>query len=32
MNEHELRGLIEDVKHGKLSRRGFTQRDDRGSA
>jgi peptide/nickel transport system substrate-binding protein len=25
MNEHDLRGLIEDVRHGKLSRRAFTR-------
>jgi peptide/nickel transport system substrate-binding protein len=24
MNEHDLRGLIEDVRHGRLSRRAFT--------
>jgi peptide/nickel transport system substrate-binding protein len=26
MNEHDLRGLIGDVRHGKLSRRAFTSR------
>jgi peptide/nickel transport system substrate-binding protein len=26
MNEHDLRGLISDVRHGKLSRRAFTSR------
>jgi peptide/nickel transport system substrate-binding protein len=26
MNEHDLRGMIEQVKRGKLSRRGFTAR------
>ena len=25
MNEQDLRGLIEDVRHGKLSRRAFTR-------
>src|ERR1700757_4321192 len=25
MNEQDLRGLIEDVRHGRLSRRAFTQ-------
>jgi peptide/nickel transport system substrate-binding protein len=25
MNEHDLRGLVEDVRHGKLSRRAFTR-------
>ncbi len=25
MNEQDLRGLIEDVRHGRLSRRAFTR-------